>query len=84
MPQIGDGINNTAALAASDIGLSLQSCHLVVPASSDIVLLSSSLRIVSVALTLARNANAAIKGSIFWAALYDFTLLPLAMGAGAR
>ncbi|EAT82239.2 hypothetical protein SNOG_10845 [Parastagonospora nodorum SN15] len=52
---IGDGINDTAALAASDI-----------------------------AFTLARNANAAIKGSIFWAALYNFTLLPLAMGAGAR
>ncbi|KAH5997285.1 hypothetical protein HBI83_231860 [Parastagonospora nodorum] len=81
---IGDGINDTAALAASDIGISLQSCHSVVLASSDIVLLTSSLRMVSIAFTLARNANAAIKGSIFWAALYNFTLLPLAMGAGAR
>ncbi|KAL3474464.1 HAD-like domain-containing protein [Aspergillus californicus] len=80
---VGDGINDAAALATADAGISLGSGTSVALASSDIVVLDSALSKIDLAISIAKHSTFTMKSSVTWAYLYNAVLMPLAMGFGA-
>ena len=78
---VGDGINDSAALAASDLGIAVSSATGVADISSDIVLTRDGLMTTIDALDLASKTRRNIRQNLVWAFGYNLLALPIAMGA---
>ncbi|MGB1935261.1 MAG: HAD-IC family P-type ATPase, partial [Candidatus Poseidoniaceae archaeon] len=78
---VGDGINDSAALAASDLGIAVSSATGVADISSDIVLTRDGLMTTIDALDLAGKTRRNIRQNLVWAFGYNMLALPIAMGA---
>lgn len=76
---VGDGLNDTAALAAADVSISPASALDAARVASDIVLLGRDLSPVADALTTARQATSRIKENFRIATLYNVIAVPLAV-----
>jgi len=78
---VGDGINDSPALATADIGISLSSGTDIAIEAADIVLMQPlDLLSIPASLSLARTIFNRIKLNLMWACVYNVIGLPFAMG----
>ena len=76
----GDGINDSPALAVSDIGVSVNTGTDIAMDSSDVILTRSDLTSIINLINISKKTIRNIKQNLFWAFFYNILMIPIAIG----
>lgn len=77
---VGDGINDSAALAQADVSIAMGKGSDIAMDTARMTIISSDLNKIHMAIRLSKQTTSAIRQNLFWAFIYNIIGIPVAAG----